>query len=239
MNAESLFSPAGLPATLKIVLLLSVLSLVPSVLVLTTCFVRIVVVLGLLRQALTAQQFLPNQVLTGLSLFLTAMVMWPVWQQAYEQGIRPYAAGVYESDAARRDAYAVAMEDTLRPVRQFMSAQIEATGNEAAIDLLLEYRQGEAAAEAAHPQFYEDVPLSVLLPAYVLSELKTAFVIGFQICLPFLIIDLVVASLLSSMGLGSVPPGLAALPFKLLLFVLVDGWFLTVKLLLDSVAAVG
>jgi flagellar biosynthetic protein FliP len=116
-----------------------------------------------------------------------------------------------------------------------MSTQIEATGNEAAIDLFLEYQQPERAVSAGAPQYYEDVPLTVLLPAYVLSELKTAFLIGFQIYLPFVVIDLVSAALLSGMGLVSVQPSVVSLPCKLLLFVLADGWFLTVQLLLESI----
>jgi flagellar biosynthetic protein FliP len=181
------------------------------------------------------QQLLPNQVLTGLSVFLTATVMWPVWQQAYKQGVRPYAEGTYASSAARQAAFERAVEDSLQPLRRFMSGQIEATGNEAAIDLFLEYQQPEQPDSADVPHYYEDVSLTVLLPAYVLSELKTAFLIGFQIYLPFLIIDLVSAALLSGMGLLSVQPSVVSLPCKLLLFVLADGWFLTVQLLLESI----
>ncbi len=236
---DALVSPDGFPATLKIALLLSALSLAPALLMLTTCFVRIVVVLGLLRQALGTQGFLPNQVVTGLSLFLTLTVMWPVWREAYRQGIQPYSSGAYATPAEQQQAFERAVETTLLPVRRFMSAQIEATGNEAALDLFLAYQAGDDNDRAAYPDYYEDVPLSVLLPAYVLSELKTAFVIGFQIYLPFLVIDLVVSSVLASSGLMMLPPGLVSFPFKLLLFVLADGWFLTVRLLLDSFAATG
>jgi flagellar biosynthetic protein FliP len=230
-----MLSPDGLPATVRLVVLLSALSLVPSLLMMATCFVRIIVVLGLLRQGLGMQQLLPNQVLTGLSVFLTATVMWPVWQQAYEQGVRPYAEGTYPEAAARQAAFEQAVELSLQPLRRFMSGQIEATGNEAAIDLFLEYQQPERPTTAGVPQYYEDVSLTVLLPAYVLSELKTAFLIGFQIYLPFVIIDLVSAALLSGMGLASVQPSVVSLPCKLLLFVLADGWFLTVQLLLESI----
>lgn len=234
-STDGWLSPDGLPATVRLVLLLSALSLVPSLLMLATCFVRIVVVLGLLRQGLGMQQLLPNPVITGLSLFLTATVMWPVWTEAYERGVRPYAEGTYADDAARRAAFDRATQDTLRPFRRFICSQIEATGNEAAIDLFLEYQQPDGAQRGDYPQYYEDVSLTVLLPAYVVSELKTAFLIGFQIYLPFVVIDLVCAALLSGMGLTTMQPSLVSLPLKLLLFVLADGWFLTVQLLLGSI----
>jgi len=236
---ESLLSPDGLPSSVKVLLLLSLLSLVPSLLLMTTCYVRIAVVLGLLRQALGTQQFLPNQVTTGLSLLLTLTVMWPVWSEAYEQGIVPYSDSTFASEAEQAAGLEQAVADTLRPLRRFMSRQIEATGNEAAIDMLLQYQSRGESTAAEFPEYYEDVPLSVLLPAYVLSELKTAFLIGFQIYLPFVVIDLVVAALLSGMGLMMMPPGLVSLPLKLLMFVMVDGWFLVVQTLLMSVGAPG
>lgn len=236
LNPESWFSPESLPATVKFVLIASALSLVPALLMMTTCFVRIAVVLGLLRQALGTQQLLPNQVMTGLALFLTLTVMWPVWQQSYEQGVRPYAEATYPNPAARSAALETALDRTVRPVRQFMSSQIAATGNEDAIDLFLEYQSSGAATVPA--AYYEDVPLSVLIPAYVLSELKTAFLIGFQIYLPFLVIDVVVGALLSGMGLLTVSPGMIVVPCKLLLFVAADGWFLVVQMLLDSLSPV-
>lgn len=235
LNPDTWLSPEMLPGTLKFLLIASALSLVPALLMMTTCYVRIAVVLGLLRQALGTQQLLPNQAMTGLSLLLTVMVMWPVWSDGYEQGIRPYSEARYASPAERSAALQLAVERTVQPVRRFMSTQIEATGNEAAIDLFLDYQNpGRAASTPA--QYYEDVPLSVLIPAYVLSELKTAFLIGFQIWLPFLIIDVVVGALLSGMGLLTVSPQMVAVPCKLLLFVAADGWFLVAQLLLDSLA---
>lgn len=234
MAPESWLSPDGVPSALKLVLLVTAVSIVPSLLLMTTCFVRMAVVLGLLKQALGTQQFLPNQVMTGLSVFLTLTVMWPVWRQSYEQGIRPYAEGSYADEAARKAAFAVAVERSWVPLRDFMSSQIEACSNEAAIDLFASYQAGDAALDEL-PQYYEDVPVTVLLPAYVLSELKTAFLIGFQVCLPFLVIDLVTASLLTGLGLNTLSPATVALPCKLLLFVMADGWFLTVQVLLDSV----
>jgi flagellar biosynthetic protein FliP len=233
LNPETWLSPESLPATLKFVLIASALSLAPALLMMTTCFVRIAVVLGLLRQALGTQQLLPNQVMTGLALFLTLTVMWPVWQQSYEQGVRPYAESTYPNATARSAALQTAIARTIQPVRQFMSSQIEATGNEDAIDLFLDYqRPGRGPATPA--AYYEDVPLSALIPAYVLSELKTAFLIGFQIYLPFLVIDVVVGALLSGMGLLTVSPAMVVVPCKLLLFVAADGWYLVVQLLLDS-----
>jgi len=227
-----MLSPEELTPTLRTVLLVGILSLVPAVLVMTTCFARFAIVFGLLRQGLGAQQWLPNQIVLALSLFLTLFVMSPVWTQSYRDGIQPYAAGEYETPAAQQAALQTACVQTAKPVRQFMSTQIAATGNEAAIDMLLSYTQPD---ETSAPQYYEDVPLSVLLPAYLLSELKTAFLIGFQIVLPFLVIDLVIASVLTGMSLMMLPPVLVSLPFKLLLFVLIDGWTLTVEMLLRSV----
>ncbi len=239
LDANELFAPDKLPSAIKLMALVSLFSLVPMLLMLTTCFVRIVVVLGLLRQGLGTQQILPNQVITGLSVFLTATVMWPVWQAAYQQGIRPYADAEYPDAVTRQAAFDDAVRESLRPLRRFMSLQIESTGNEAAIDLFLEYDQrfSQETSESV-PRYYEDVPLQVLLPAYVLSELKTAFLIGFQVYLPFLVIDLIVSSLLAGTGLVSTPPAVVALPCKLLVFVLADGWFLTVEMLLNSVGAV-
>lgn len=235
LNPETWLSPDMLPGTLKFLLIASALSLAPALLMMTTCFVRIAVVLGLLRQALGTQQLLPNQVMTGLALFLTLTVMWPVWREAYEQGVRPYAESRYASAAERSAALEEAVGRTIAPIRRFMSAQIEATGNEAALDLLLDY-QNPGRSATAPASYYEDVPLSALIPAYVLSELKTAFLIGFQIYLPFLIIDLVVGALLSGMGLLTVSPAMVVVPCKLLLFVAADGWFLVVQLLFDSLA---
>jgi flagellar biosynthetic protein FliP len=221
-------------STLKIMLLLTVLSLAPSILIMTTCFIRFVIVLGLLRQALGTQQLPPNQVIVSLCLFLTLMVMAPVWQQAYEQGIRPYTSA---QPGEQQPTLEEAFQNTVQPLRQFMSEQIHKSDNGDAVWLFLEFRNPEG-AEAA-PQNYDDVPLTVLLPAYMLSELKTAFVIGFQIYLPFLVIDMVVSSVLISMGMMMLPPVLISLPFKLLLFVLIDGWFLTVGMLLESVRPFG
>lgn len=233
-SLSGLLSPEELTPTLRTVIAFGLLGLIPAALLMTTCFARFAIVLGLLRQGLGAQQWLPNQIVLALSLFLTLLVMAPVWTQSYENGIRPYLNA--EFDGPSDDRLADAWTGAVTPIRQFMSRQIAATGNEAAIGMLMDFQRGTQ-TDSTLPQYYEDVPLSVLLPAYLLSELKTAFVIGFQIVLPFLIIDLVVASVLTGMGLMMLPPVLVSLPFKLLLFVLIDGWTLTVELLLHSLPA--
>lgn len=228
-------SPQGLSGTLRLGVMVGVMSLAPAILLMTTCYVRFIVVLGLVRQALGVQQFPPTQVLTALSLFLTGLVMWPVWSRSWNEGVVPYTSA---GDAATEADFKQALSRTVGPVRDFMSRQIEAGGNTAAIDLLMTYQSAAAGTEAHQPTFYEDVPLQVLLPAYVLSELKMAFLIGFQLYLPFVVIDLLVSSVLASLGLGMLSPAVVSLPFKLLLFVLIDGWFLLVEVLLRGMPAV-
>ncbi len=239
MNVEEMTSPEGLNSTLKLFLLLTVLSLAPSILIMTTCFIRFVIVFGLLRQALGTQQLPPNQVLTSLSLFLTFMVMAPIWEKAYEEGIVPYTNQTQQAPVSLETAF----EKTVAPLRQFMSDQIELTGNSDTVWMFLDYQRplpgSPGAAEYKPPSDYNEVPLSVLLPAYMLSEVKTAFLIGFQLYLPFIVIDMVISSILISMGMMMLPPVLISLPFKILLFVLIDGWLLTVGMLLESIRAVG
>ncbi len=235
-SIQEAFSPQGIWPTVRLAALFSVVSLAPAILVMTTCYVRIYIVLGLLRQALGVAQFPPNQVLAGLSLFVTALVMWPIWTRAYEEGIRPYTENTYLSKAEQDAALENALTATVHPIREFMSRQIEATGNEAALDLFATFSASREGTETAYPEYYEDVSLRALLPAFLLSELKTAFLIGVQIFLPFLVIDLVVSSLLSSLGLVTLAPTVVSLPLKLLLFVMIDGWFLTVEVLLNSIA---
>ncbi len=217
-------SPQGLSSSLQIMLLLTVLSLAPAILLMTTSFVRIVVVLGLLRQALGTQQLPPNQVITSLSLFMTLLIMAPVWKQVYDEGIQPY------SDPTVAMSMEEAWNAGSRPIRKFMERQIDAADN--ANDVLLFYRY--LPEDTPEPNYYDDVPLRVLLPAYMVSELKIAFLIGFQIYLPFLILDIVVASVTISMGMLMLPPVLISLPFKLMLFVLADGWHLVVDMLMTS-----
>ena len=214
-------SPEGLSATIQVMLLLTVLSLAPAILLMTTCFVRIVVVLSLLRQAIGTQQLPPSQVITALSLFLTLLIMTPVWRQVYDQAIHPYT----NEEISLEQAWTAGVA----PIRQFMSMQIDRCGNGDDVWLFLRYVPGQST-----PATYDDVPLQALLPAFMLSELKTAFLIGFRIYLPFLIVDMVIASVMVSMGMLMLPPVIISLPFKLLLFVLLDGWQLVVGMLMES-----
>jgi len=218
----------GLSPTLNILLLLTVLSLAPAIVVLTTSFVRIIVVLALLRQAIGTQSLPPSQVITGLALFMTFLVMAPTAKQIHEQSIVPLNAGQIDQLTAWHRAR--------QPVRDFMFAQIERTGNWGDVYMVLNYR----GVDTSNPGELRraDVDMVTLIPAFILSELKTAFLIGFRIYLPFLIIDMVISSLLISMGMLMLPPVLISLPFKLLLFVMVDGWRLIVGNLLDSFAVV-
>lgn len=211
---------------LNIVLLLTVLSLAPAVLILCTCFTRMVIVLGLLRQALGTQNLPPSQVIVGLSLFVTMVVMAPTAERMYQDGIGPYMRGEVKD-------YKVAWERTRQPLRDFMFEQIEASGNWSGVYMMLNYR----GVDTSDPEKLtrSDVDMIALVPAYILSELKTAFLIGFRIYLPFLVIDMVISSMLISMGMLMLPPVLISLPFKLLLFVLVDGWQLVVASLMTSV----
>jgi len=221
---EKWTSPEGLSGTIQVMLLLTVLSLAPAVLLMTTCFVRIVVVLGLLRQAIGTQQLPPSQVITSMALFITLLIMAPVWKQVYDEAIRPYTNRQITLEEAAAAGAA--------PIRRFMTLQIERCGNSDDVHLFMDYL-----ADPPDPEkelTYADVPLQVLLPAFMLSELKTAFLIGFQIYLPFLIVDMVIAATMVSMGMLMLPPAMISLPFKLLLFVLLDGWHLVVGMLMES-----
>ena len=234
LEPSNLVTPQSLSASLPWLIGATVLSLVPAVLLMSTCFVRFAVVLGLLRQALGTPQVLPNQIMMALSLFLTLTVMAPVWRESYETGWKPYSKSADTSSAALENA----LPKMLAPIRRFMSRQIEASGNGDGVWMLLDLqRQHAGETDASEPKSYDDVPITVLLPAFLLSELKTGFLIGFQLFLPFLVIDFVIASVLTALGLTTLTPTSVALPFKLLLFVLIDGWFLTVGMLLASVSS--
>ncbi|MCG8449906.1 MAG: flagellar type III secretion system pore protein FliP [Pirellulales bacterium] len=230
-------SPEGLSSTIQVMLLLTVISLAPAILLMTTSFVRILVVLGLLRQALGTQQLPPNQVLTSIALFMTVLLMTPVWSKVYDEGIKPYTENQISLEQAWRRGSL--------PVRKFMAEQIRRTENQDDVYLFLKYMPSQIDPETGDfPDyaFYDAtsneklVPLQALLPAFMLSELKTAFLIGFQIYLPFVILDMVVASITISMGMLMLPPVLISLPFKLLLFVLLDGWKLVATMLMESFA---
>lgn len=223
---EHFTNPSAFSGTLKTLAALTVFSLAPAVLLMTTSFVRIAVVLGLLRQAIGAQLLPSNQIITSLAMFLTLLVMAPVWLQVYDEAIVPY------TDEATEMSAETAWQIGIQPVRHFMSHQIEKAQNSDDIWLFMKYLP----QPVAEPQTYDDVPFQALLPAFMLSELKVAFLIGFRVFLPFLIIDLVVASVSTSMGMMMLPPTMVSLPMKLLLFVLVDGWHLVVGMLLESFA---
>jgi flagellar biosynthesis protein FliP len=200
----------------QLVGLMTVLSLAPSIVIMTTSFVRIVVVLSLLRTALGMQQSPPNAVLVSLALFLSAIVMAPTWQAAYDSGIRP----LLDQEMELPQAFDAASE----PVKIFMLSQVEQG------DLALFTRLSNIEA----PETAADMPLRVVTPAFMISELKRAFEIGFLLFVPFLVIDLVVASVLMSMGMMMLPPVVISLPFKLIFFVLVDGWRLVAGSLVES-----
>ena len=219
-------SRQGMSSTLQMLLMLTVLSLAPALLLMTTCFVRVVVVFGLLKQALGANQLPPSQVMTSIALFITLFVMTPVWSQVYRESIQPYTAP--NSKMTLEEAWA----KVEKPIKRFMERQIDLAGNADDIWLFIEYLPPEEREKEW--ETYEDVPLQVLLPAFMLSELKVAFLMGFQIFLPFLILDLVVSSVTISMGMMMLPPVMISLPLKILLFVLVDGWRLVVEMLLRS-----
>ena len=216
----------GVSASMRILVLMTVLTIAPSILIMMTSFTRIMVVLALLRQAMGAQQLPPGQVLTGLSLIMTMLVMAPTWHKMKAEAIDPYLDG--------KMGQAEAFERGAAPLRDFMFRQIESAGNEEHVYLFSEYVHGPLPDGARLER--ASVGTAELISAFVLSELKTSFVMGFKIYLPFLVIDMVVSSILISMGMMMLPPVLISLPFKLMLFVLADGWGLVVGSLLHSFA---
>ncbi|MDO9573378.1 MAG: flagellar type III secretion system pore protein FliP [Candidatus Contubernalis sp.] len=210
--------PEEMVASLRLLLLLTVLSLVPAFLVLMTSFTRIVIVLGFVRNAIGTQQTPPNQIVVGLALFLTIFIMSPVYTQINQEALEPYMAEEIEQDEALVRAAV--------PIRSFMFNQTREKDLALFVNI----------AKLEQPNTRNDIPLTVLIPAFVISELKTAFQMGFLLFIPFLIIDMVVASTLMAMGMFMLPPVMISLPFKLLLFIMVDGWHLVVKSLVESFA---
>jgi flagellar biosynthetic protein FliP len=209
-------NPQNVSAAIQILLMVTVLSMAPAILVMVTSFTRIIVVLSLVRNAIGIPQLPPNQVLIGLALFLTAFVMAPAIQQINEEALQPYLNGTITQDEAFNRGEA--------PLRAFMLKQTR----ESDIGLFLKLSGQEK------PETVDDIPTYVLVPAFTISELKTAFQMGFVMFIPFLVIDLVISSALLSMGMMMLPPVIVSLPFKILLFVLVDGWFLIVGSLVGS-----
>jgi len=234
--ASELGLEGGLSTSLNIIVLLTVLAIVPSVFILCTCFTRIVIVLSLLRQALGTQGLPPSQIIVGLSLFLTLVVMSPTFSRMYDAGIKPYLAETAASQGEPVNQIA-AWDRAKMPLRDFMFDQIDHTGNWETVWMIEGFRR-DAQSQPIDPKAMttDDIDLLTLVPSYILSELKTAFLLGFKIYLPFLVIDMVIASLLISMGMMMLPPVLISLPFKLLLFVLVDGWDLVTFQLMSGVS---
>lgn len=216
INISGTDEPAGVSLSIQLLLILTVLTLAPSILVLMTCFTRIVVVLSFTRNALSTQQMPPNQVLIGLALFLTLFIMSPVLADVNEQALQPFLNGELTQEEALQNAAA--------PMKEFMAKFTRQKD----LALFISYAQMEQIESV------QDIPLTALVPAYALSELRTAFTIGFFIYIPFLVIDMVVSSILMGMGMMMLPPVMISLPFKILLFVLVDGWYLVFKTLLMS-----
>ncbi|MDD2620545.1 MAG: flagellar type III secretion system pore protein FliP [Syntrophomonadaceae bacterium] len=208
--------PQDLSSALQLIILITILTLAPSIIILLTSFTRIIVVLGFIRSSLATQQMPPNQVLIGLALFLTFFVMAPTLQQVNNQALQPYLKGQITQE--------VAFDKGIMPLRTFMFKQTREK------DLALFVKL----SKINRPQNFKDIPNYVLIPSFVISELKTAFQIGFIIFIPFLVIDMVVASALMSMGMMMLPPMMISLPFKILLFVLVDGWNLVIQSLMMS-----
>ncbi len=203
-------------AALKVLGILTVLAIAPSILILTTSFTRVLIVLGFLKQALGTQNLPPSQVIIGLSLFLTMFIMAPTGMKMYERAVRPYMDGAITLEEATQRGK--------EPMRSFMLRQTREK------DLILFYD----IAKKAYPKKPSDIPFYILVPSFVLSELKTAFQMGFLIYLPFLIVDLIIASVLMAMGMVMLPPALISLPFKIMIFVVADGWTLVVGSLVRS-----
>ncbi len=216
VGAEQVDSPTETATSMQILFLLTILSLAPAIMIMVTSFTRIIIVLSFVRSGLATQQMPPNQVLVGLALFMTFFIMMPVYQEVDETAIKPYMAGEI--------AQAEAFEKGIKPLRDFMYLQTR----EKDIALFASF------ANITNPESIDDIPTHVLIPSFIISELKTAFEMGFLIFIPFIVVDMVVASVLMSMGMMMLPPVMISLPFKILLFIMVDGWHLVVRALLMS-----
>jgi len=216
ISVDAANTPKDYVDNIKLLILLTILTLLPSIVIMMTSFVRIIVVFGFLRSAIGTQQSPPNQVMIGLAIFMTIFIMTPTFNTINNNAVKPYLANTITQDKA--------MDEGSKPLREFMLRQTRQKDLKLFMD----------AAKLGTNITKDNVPLYVVVPAFMISELKTAFQIGFLLFLPFLIIDLVVASVLMSMGMMMLPPVMVALPFKLLLFVMVDGWYMIVKSLILS-----
>ncbi|MGG1661406.1 flagellar type III secretion system pore protein FliP [Brevibacillus sp. NRS-1366] len=209
-------TPQETSSAIQILLILTVLSVAPAILLLMTSFTRIVIVLSFVRNALATQQMPPNQVIVALALFMTFFIMAPTLGKVNETAVQPFMQGQMSQQQA--------FDAAVVPFKEFMAKQTR----EKDLALFLEFTKAE------RPKTIQDIPLNVLVPAYAISELKTAFQIGFMVFIPFLVIDMIVSSILMGMGMMMLPPVMISLPFKILLFIMVDGWYLVVKSLLTS-----
>jgi flagellar biosynthetic protein FliP len=216
LGVDKADSPKDLSVTLQILLFMTVLTLAPAIIIMVTSFIRIVVVFAFLRQAIGTNQMPPNQLLIGLALILTAFIMAPSIERINQTAIQPYM----RAEINQQQAY----DTGIQPIRDFMLRQVREKDLALFVSL----------SHLPQPKTPDDIPTYVLIPGYVISELRIAFQIGFILYIPFLIIDMVVASVLMSMGMMMLPPIMISLPFKILLFVLVDGWYLIVKSLVES-----
>lgn len=216
LGIEQADTPEQVSKLLQVLFLMTVLSIAPAIVVMMTSFTRIAIVLSMVRHALGTQQMPPNQIIVGLSLLLTFFLMTPVFNEINDEALRPYLAEEISQE--------VALEKALKPIRAFMLKQTRKKDLALFIDV----------SKMDKPDSYDDIPTIVLLPSFVISELKTAFQIGFVIYIPFLVIDMVVASVLLSMGMMMLPPIMVSLPFKLMLFVLIDGWNILIGSLIKS-----
>jgi flagellar biosynthesis protein FliP len=216
LGFKTVDNPTEVVNVIKVILIMTVLTLAPAILIMMTSFTRLIIVLSFLRQAMGVQQMPPNQLLVGLALFLTFFIMGPAFTDMNQKGIQPYIAGKINQEQA--------LTETLAPLRKFMFTQTRPS------DLALFVKL----AKIEKPKNLAEVPTMALIPAFVISELKTAFQIGFIIFLPFLIIDMVAASVLMAMGMMMLPPVVISLPFKIMLFVLVDGWALLIGSMVKS-----
>ncbi|HLQ87925.1 MAG TPA: flagellar type III secretion system pore protein FliP [Enterococcus sp.] len=216
INIFSSSDPSAISTSVKLLLLLTVLSLAPSILILMTSFTRIVIILSFVRTSLATQQMPPNQVLIGLALFLTFFIMAPTFSEVYSEALQP----LFDEEVTLDEAY----ENASVPMKEFMAKHTRQKD----LSLFLGYAQTET------PETIDEIPMTALIPAFAISELKTAFQMGFMIFVPFLIVDMAVASVLMSMGMMMLPPVMISLPFKILLFVLVDGWYLITHSILEG-----
>ncbi len=209
-------NPEQVASTLQVIAVLTLATIAPGILMMTTSFVRIVVIIGFLRNALATQNVPPNQVIVSLAMFLTFYIMAPYWSQANDNGLQPYLAGQITQEEA--------ITNVLEPMREFMFRQTRESDLALFVNL----------SEAERPETQEDVSTFVLIPAFIISELKTAFQIGFMLYVPFIVIDMIVATTLMSMGMMMLPPVMISLPFKILLFVMIDGWHLLIQSIIVS-----